>query len=327
MSGGLVSLRKLAFTIRVPLTELQKIASEAQRDWRSHYGHFSKIKRSGTARHIYPPKPRLKDIQRRLNRYVLETLDYGDNAHGSLRGCSPASNALPHAGARMVVTNDIKAFFPSVSSRRVYRMLRREQHFGRDVAGLITRLTTIEGRLPEGAPTSSFLANLVLVRALDGAMADDLAERSIVYTRYVDDLTFSGDNPLPFITISAKLLSRCGLKVHRPKRPVDALADSTHAKVEKPKLRATPSHRPQEVTGLLVNTPHRVTMPRADRDKVRAAIHHFRSSSSPADAQRELASIHSRIARVAKLHPGEGLRLKRYLEAALSADKRQSEAV
>jgi hypothetical protein len=97
---GLVSLRKLAWMIGVPLLELQQVAREAQADWRQHYGYFTKSSGPSKTRHLYPPKPRMKDIQRRLNRHVFGTLNFGDYAHGSLRGHSPVTNALPHAGKR-----------------------------------------------------------------------------------------------------------------------------------------------------------------------------------------------------------------------------------
>jgi hypothetical protein len=165
---GLVSLQKLAWTIRVPLTDLLRIAEEAQTNWRTHYRHFPVETGPSKTRHIYEPKPHLKEIQRRLGRRVLSMLDFGAYAHGGIRGRSPMTHAREHLGSRRVITNDIKSFFPSVSHRMVFDALRREQGLGRDVAALITRLTTIEGYLKEGAPTSGHLANLVLAHKLDG---------------------------------------------------------------------------------------------------------------------------------------------------------------
>ena len=155
----IVSLQQLAWSIRVPLQDLKRVADEAQADWRLHYDHFAKRTGPSKVRLLYPPKPRLKDIHRRLNRYVLSQLDFGTKAHGSITGRSPETNAREHRGRPKLVTNDIKAFFPSISHRVVFRMLRDDHGFGSDVASLLTRLTTLEGRLREGAPTSSTLAN------------------------------------------------------------------------------------------------------------------------------------------------------------------------
>jgi RNA-directed DNA polymerase len=301
----LVSLQQLAWSIRVPLSELKRIADEAQENWRSHYDHFAKKTGPEKVRMLYPPKPRLKEIQRRLNRHVLCQLDFGPKAHGSIAGRSPETNARPHGGAAKVVTNDIKAFFPSVRHRVVFRMLRDDHGFGNDVASLVTRLTTVEGRLREGAPTSSTLANLVLAKSLDAKLEPDLQRTGTTYTRYVDDMAFSGDNPLPLITASAKLLSKSGLQVHRTQNKA---ATSSAKKPNKLKIFASSDQ--QKITGLVVNG-HKVGLPRQYREKLRAEIHGLSSESGEG---RNLSSITSRIARVRKFHPGEGRRLQEYFD-------------
>jgi RNA-directed DNA polymerase len=310
---GLVSLQKFAWVIRVPLEELLRIADEAQANWQSHYKHFALDTGPSKKRHIYEPKPRLKEVHRRLGRFVLSKLDFGDHAHGGIRGRSPMTHASEHLGSRRVVTNDIKSFFPSVSHRVVYAMLRRDHAFGRDVAALITRLTTIEGYLKEGAPTSGHLANLVLTNTLDRALRPMLEATSTRYTRYVDDMAFSGDNPMPLITASAKLLSKSGLKVHRTRRPLPPICDEYPAR--KPsKLRIADRSEPQLITGLLANCTDRLTYPRKERAKIRAAIHQLRAMEASTEMASAISSIKGRIARIQVLHPHEAQRLQTYLE-------------
>jgi RNA-directed DNA polymerase len=316
---GLVSLRKLAWLIRVPLEELLRIADEAQADWQNHYKHFAVGTGPSKKRHIYEPKPRLKDIHRRLGRFVLSKLDFGDSAHGGIRGRSPMTHAREHLGSPRIVTNDIKSFFPSVSHRVVYAMLRRDHDFGRDVAALITRLTTIEGYLKEGAPTSGYLANLILTNTLDRALRPMLEATGTRYTRYVDDMAFSGDNPMPMISESAKLLSKSGLKVHRTRHAAPPSCDEK--RVGKPsKLKIADRSEPQIITGLLTNCTDRLTYPRKERAKIRAAIHQLSTMEADSAVASAISSIKGRIARVRMLHPREAQRLQTYLDACAKRD-------
>ncbi len=85
---------------------------------------------------------------------VLDEFEVTEAVHGSVRGRSPASNASQHLGQSCVVTLDVKDFFTSVRYYIVYRMIRHELGMGRDVARLLTRLTTFRSYLPQGAPTS-----------------------------------------------------------------------------------------------------------------------------------------------------------------------------
>jgi hypothetical protein len=154
--------------------------------------------------------------------------------------------------------------------------------FGRDVAALITRLTTIDGHLQEGAPTSGHLANLVLTNALDRAL-----------------------QPM--------LLSKCGLKVHRTRRPVSPGNDAQPAR--KPsKLKIADRCEPQLITGLLANCTDRLTLPRRERAKMRAAIHQLRAMDSDSALVSATSSVRGRIARIRTLHPQEAQRLEAHLD-------------
>jgi hypothetical protein len=183
-------------------------------------------------------------------------------------------------------------------------MFCHERNFGRDVAHLLTRLTTYRSVLPQGAPTSPAIANLVLALSVD-APSSLLAERmDLKYSRFVDDLTFSGNNPRPVINSVARLLSSRRLPMYR-KKP------------EKSKLRITPRSRPQEVTGLLVNHAWHVSVSRKRRDSVRAAIFGLRLLAGHPAMHVELLSIRGRITHVGQFNPGEGQRLERYLSVIL----------
>jgi RNA-directed DNA polymerase len=116
-----------------------------------------------------------------------------------------------------VINIDVRAFFDEVRHRVVYRMLRKELAFGREVARLITQLTTLRAALPQGSPTSTVLANLVLAAPIDTAISRSARQLDVEYTRFVDDISFSGNDPRPLINEVGKLLSRRGLRMHRKK--------------------------------------------------------------------------------------------------------------
>lgn len=296
----MLSLRKLAWQIGVPIEQLRAIATAIRSDFRSQYREFTLRTGKDKIRVIRPPRDELMRVQRRITKRVLHPLGVTEHAHGGVPGRSPSSNAAAHRGQPCVVTVDVKSFFDNVDHRRVYRMFRDEYDCSHDVARLLTRLTTLRGSLPQGAPTSPALANLFMTVAVDTALGPTLRAHRLKYTRFVDDLVFSGSDPRPAINKVANLLSARGLSI------------------KKSKVRITARNRPQEVTGLLVNDGERLTVPRRQRDRVRAAIYQLRSADVPRkELEAQVRSINGRIAHIERFHPGDGLRLRRYLESAL----------
>jgi hypothetical protein len=154
-----------------------------------HYNPFSIPKRDGRERVILAPTPALKALQRRLLRRYLARLPLHHAATAFRSGGSVVANARRHAGQAVVATVDIADFFPSTSANRVRRFFLAHGWRGEALSALM-RLCVYRGGLPQGAPTSPCLSNLVNVE-LDEAL-EALARRSGgTYTRYGDDLTFS----------------------------------------------------------------------------------------------------------------------------------------
>jgi RNA-directed DNA polymerase len=296
-----LSLNDFAWKLRVPLARLQEIADDVV----PHY-RLKVLKKGDKARHLYVPELELKRLLRRIKKIILDPLPLEAAAHGGVRGKSPRTNAECHLAKRCLVTVDVKQFFPQVRHSVVYRMFRTEFGFGRDVARLITRLTTYRAELPQGSPTSTAIANLLLTMPLDRVIATAAQQRKVDYSRYVDDTAMSGDNPRPLINDVARQLSSRGLRIHRPNT----------REPKKSKLRIMPGTGPQKITGLNVNSPTGPSVPRASRDNIRAAIHAL-PTLSPAETQKALRSIQGRIQHVARLNPGAGERLKRYLQSRI----------
>lgn len=277
MSKPLVSIRQLEFTIGMNRAFLRRMARQSGR----HYRPFDMRRHPGAKwRHIDNPVGDLKDIQRRIDRHVLSKVSLPDSVNGSVRNRSTTDNARIHTRASRLVTIDLRDCFPSISHRHVYDALRAELGCSPEIASLLTRLTTVGGRLPQGAPTSPMLANLVLL-----PLYDDLermaAARGCAASYYIDDLAFSGPRVQQLIGPAIRVIQRHGYAVR-------------HAKV-----RYMPSWVCQLVTGIVVN--RKLSIPRTYRRAVRAEV--FALSTMHDPPQHRLNAVRSRIAHVASVNP------------------------
>jgi hypothetical protein len=233
--------------------------SEAElRAVRVGYRKFQIPKRSGGQRTIYEPTEGLKRVQRLLLRKLLMRLSAHACAHGFERGRSTVTGARPHERKAVVVRMDLRDFFGATKAARVHDYFARAG-WDSDAAQLLTRLCTHEGSLPQGAPTSPRLSNLVNFK-LDARLNALARKFGADYTRYADDMAFSfasGDHEqlAPFIRTAKKILREEGYELHTRK-----------------KLQIRRRHHRQTVTGLVVN--ERVGLPRATRRWLRAVEHH-----------------------------------------------------
>jgi hypothetical protein len=152
------------------------------------YYRFHKAKRDGRVRELAEPDPRLKLLQREVIARHLAGEQPHPAAVAYRPGKSTADHVWAHAGAEVIVTADVRDFFPSTRADRVEEWWRGRADS--DTARLMTLLTTDRGGLPQGAPTSPALSNLVNVE-LDARLATRAAAAGARYTRYCDDLAFS----------------------------------------------------------------------------------------------------------------------------------------
>ncbi|HVK58293.1 MAG TPA: reverse transcriptase family protein, partial [Candidatus Kapabacteria bacterium] len=187
----------------------RKISAEQLRHYRYHWI----AKRDGSARLVEAPKQHLKSIQRFLNEMILEAIPPHEAAHGFRRGRSIKSFTTPHVGREVVLKLDLRNFFPSLTRARVravFLTVGYPETVAEVLAGLCTNSTPgsvidqapteksfylqalyRQPHLPQGAPTSPALANLCAFR-LDCRLSALAAAAGASYTRYADDLLFSG---------------------------------------------------------------------------------------------------------------------------------------
>jgi hypothetical protein len=204
------SLGRLAEILGVDEDELREIRMGA----RYHYRPFTIPKADGRERRVLAPSDPLKRFQRRLLDEYLGRLPIHPSATAFHPGGSTVKHALPHAWSTWIATVDLRDFFGSTSAGRVRRFFLSQGWRGEPL-GVLMRLCTYRDALPQGAPTSPCLSNLVNQR-LDDRL-HSLARRSGgVYTRYGDDLAFSWvDRPMPgeFRRSVESVLERAGYAV------------------------------------------------------------------------------------------------------------------
>lgn len=252
------------------------------------YTTFEIGKRDGGKRLICAPCDTLMWVQRRLHRRILSKVAPDEAAHGFIKDRSTATNAAPHVGAKLVLKFDLRDFFPTIHQHRILGLFASMgYHVGRarystddrsrDVAPVLARLCVVtthrgkHGVLPQGAPTSPAISNLIC-RRLDQRLTGLATKFGGAYTRYADDLTFSFHDEI---------------LVGRFRWWVDQICFREGFTVRQDKFRAIRDSQRQQVTGIVVN--ERMNVTRADRRRFRAMLH-----------QCELNSV----AEQAKKHPG-----------------------
>jgi RNA-directed DNA polymerase len=179
---------------------------------------------------LRPPKYELKRIQRSINRNILSNIKLESVVYGGVKGKSNINNAKRHQGKKYVFTTDLLDFYPSISSSQVYQLF-RSLGFSNHASRWLTKLTTFKNQLPQGAPTSALLANLIFKDA--DLMLIALAKtHSLTYTRFVDDLTFSSSSD--FKAILPEILDtiqRFGFRVNYRKTHYNGHQNITGIKV------------------------------------------------------------------------------------------------
>lgn len=319
----------LAEHLGLTVAELDLLADSQHRARRApspriaHY-RYRWLPRASGARLLEAPKPRLAAVQRRILDELLAPIPVHPAAHGFVRGRSAITGAAVHSGSAVVITVDLEHFFPSITAGRVWGVL-RAAGYPESVAHALTGLTThaspvsvlrsmppatdpsrdfrlrrglAQPHLPQGAPSSPQLANLICF-SLDRRLAAYAAAAGARYTRYADDLTFSGGPELA--RRSQRLLTA-----------VAAIVTQEGFALNPAKTRERRQHQRQSVTGIVVNEHPNLARPEFDR--LKAILHDCRRNGAEA-ANREhhpdfRQHLLGRISWAASLSPARGARLR-----------------
>ncbi len=245
----LVSMRAMGVILGVN----PKLITAMARFPKGNYRAFMMRKKSGGERMILAPRVFLKTIQRYILRSILETRPLPLYVNGFVSGRGIVTNARTHRAAPYVLNVDIKDFFDSIHEGTV-RQLFLDFGFGDHVAKSLASLCTYQDSLPQGAPTSPYLANLAFA-PVDEAILHLCENNNLKYSRYADDLTFSGHQK-----ITRKFLW-----------PLESVLRQHGFKINPGKTRFAGPGQARYVTGLVVN--QKVHPNRELRRKLRALFH------------------------------------------------------
>ncbi|WED68479.1 retron St85 family RNA-directed DNA polymerase [Pectobacterium colocasium] len=210
----LQTLDDLATKTRLPKTLLVKYIHDNE-----HYYNSSYIKKkSKDLRTISNPNRELKAIQRWILRNVLSSLSPSPYANGFIPKKSIIDNARPHRGNQYILSIDLKNFFTTVKASYVFTVF-KSVGYASKMAYYLTSICTLNGVLPQGAPTSPMLSNLVCLR-MDERIGKYCENKALTYSRYADDITISG-NKLAVIKkawiIIRKIISEENFTVNKKK--------------------------------------------------------------------------------------------------------------
>ena len=181
------------------------------------YRIFSIPKRNGGTRQIAAPYPSLLFIQKWIYKNILlPTTNLQESAKGFIPGLSIVDNASPHLNHKQILKMDIKDFFPSIKINRIVKIFKKLGYYNR-IAYTLASLCCKDRCLPQGAPTSPILSNIVM-RHIDARIAGLAKHFNITYTRYADDLTFSGECiPVNFIKYITSIIEEGGFIINSNK--------------------------------------------------------------------------------------------------------------
>jgi hypothetical protein len=299
-----------------------------------HYRYQWVSKRSGSLRLLEAPKPRLKRLQRRVLDAILSQIPSHDAAHGFRLGRSVTTFVGPHIGRPIVLKMDLQDFFATITAARVVSLFLTAGYpepVARRLAGLCTNTvpravleraagegTEIERyrgaaiwragqlygqpHLPQGAPTSPALANLAAYR-LDARLAGLARAAGAHYTRYADDLVFSGEDDF------ARSIGR--FPTH-----VAAIALEEGFAVQHRKTRVMRRGRRQRAAGVVIN--QKTNMPRDDYDRLKAilcnCVRHGPHGQNRAGVPDFRAHLAGRVAHAVRLNAERGQKLSRLFE-------------
>ena len=287
--------------------DLQELAARPKL---RHYRYRLIDKGGGAVRLIEAPKPRLKWIQQRILAGILDKIPPHPAAHGFVKGRSVKTFVAPHVGQRVVLRMDLRDFFPSIGSARiqtVFRTLGYPERVADLLGGIATNATPRDilgdptyrrPHLPQGAPTSPALANMCFYRAdcrLTG-LAESAGAR---YTRYADDLAFSGGQDFDrrverFSAHVAAILSEEGFAVHHRK-----------TRIMRQGVR-------QHLAGVVAN--RRLNVWRADFDRLKAiltnCVRHGAGTQNRDGHADFRAHLEGRVSYVESINPEKGKKLR-----------------
>jgi len=256
-----------------------------------NYKIYKIKKRNGKYRNICEPSSNLKQIQKRILTNILNNKSISKYAKAYHKGVGLKDNAILHINKEMILKLDIKDFFENISFVDIYNSCFSIEYFPKSVGMILTYLCTYDNHLTQGSPTSAYISNLVM-KEFDEELGNWCNLKNISYTRYSDDMTFSGEfNPSELIVKVRKMLYKLGLELNNNKIHIVHKSSS------------------QNVTGIVVNEKLQVNI--KYRNKIRQEIYyikkfglssHMKKSDINIESKRYLNKLYGRIIYVLQIN-------------------------
>ncbi len=285
------NLTSLANCTKTPLGDLVFLSKNAPH----LYTKIPMLKKDGTDRNINAPRNDLKKLQKKLLNNFFNEEPISPSAFGWIKGKSRIDCVLRHLNKRFIYTADLSNCFPSIHSTRIYKLLLYKMHCSPNVAKCITRLTTYNYQLPQGAPTSPAIVN-ILLRDFDNEMSSFWKKRKANYSRFGDDMIVSSNTQITnFEGIIKKLTKKYGLNTN-PK-----------------KFKTMTTYKRQAALGITIN--HKINIPREQLTKIKSIL--FKAKNTPLEKlnlenhPNFQAYLLGKITEIKSINPAIGTKLKR----------------
>ncbi|AGQ93944.1 hypothetical protein M634_19100 [Vibrio parahaemolyticus O1:Kuk str. FDA_R31] len=300
--ASVANLSSLALALGLSLKELHELASTSD----DYYFLTRKIEKpDGSLRLTYDAQPILKAIHGKISEVFLKRVDYPRFLQGSIKKRDYISDAKQHVSSKMLISEDITNFFPSISKKVVHEVWVGVFGFSNEVADLLAELVTYQGYVVQGSKTSSYICNLVLWKR-EAELVSKLEAKGFTYTRYVDDVTVS----------TKRIVSKA--EKSEIINSIYSLFRSVGAKPNRKKHKVMPRNNRQEVHGVNVNKTA-PTMPKKARDQIRAAVHQcelaFGDDPTTSEYQSAYSSAMGRVNTMGRMHEKEARDLRARLAA------------
>lgn len=290
-------LDKLAIALNIEVNELIAITTKSDSLF---FLTKEIIKPDGSSRFTYDARPSLKTLHGKICEAFLKRVKYPDYLQGSIRKRDYLTDACNHVGSKVLISEDITNFFPSISKKVVHEMWVGVFGFSNIVAECLAELVTLNGFVVQGGKASSYICNLVLWNR-EEKLVDRLKLKGLTYTRYVDDVTVSSKR-----LISPKERSEIINSIY-------SLFRSIGAKPNRKKHKIMPRNTRQEIHGVNVNK-NQPTMPKEKRNKIRAAVHRCEITFAQYPSSDEYSSLFNsvmgKVNTMGRMHKSEASKLR-----------------
>ncbi|WP_444926959.1 reverse transcriptase family protein [Microbulbifer sp. TRSA002] len=232
------------------------------------YTEFNIVSKSGKCRTVYDPKYELKKLQKRINSRIFENVIFPEYLQGGIKDKDSkrdyVNNAAIHEDAKILISIDIKRFFDNIRPVHVSSIFKNFLRFPPDISDLLTKIVTLGDKVPQGACTSTYIANLLFFNT-EYQIVSELRNKGISYSRLLDDVTLSSPDSIPEKEVSGYIKKIAGMF-----RKYDLKVNNKKTKIEYRKHSKDRGHF--KVTGVWVGG-GQPRLRRKDRDYIRHLVY------------------------------------------------------